>query len=211
MDQGIIQNLKVIYRRFLTRRYIACIDNNQPLNFDLLDSLLILRRAWQSVTEPTIKNCFAKAGFSKPIVAPAFAGVGFEEEEPEDTELQQNWDIIQHHENLEISLEDFIGVDEQLLTTGNLTIEDIVSGVVGKNADVNEESEEEPLDEIVELSDKPPITRKDALQCLDVLSHYMQENTTNPEVLSAIEKLDDELAALRFQNTIQTQITDFFS
>ena len=64
MDQGIIQNLKVHYRRFLLRRRITSIDNKTDFKIDLLDALHFLDRAWNSVKPETLSNCFRKAGFS---------------------------------------------------------------------------------------------------------------------------------------------------
>jgi len=63
MDQGIIQNLKVRYRRFLLRRRIASIDQKVLFELNLLNSLNILNRAWNEVTSETLSNCFRKAEF----------------------------------------------------------------------------------------------------------------------------------------------------
>lgn len=63
MDQGIIKNLKVHYRRFLLRRRINAIDNKVDFEFNLLNALNLLNRAWKEVKEETLANCFRKAGF----------------------------------------------------------------------------------------------------------------------------------------------------
>lgn len=63
MDQGIIQNLKVLYRRHVLRRRIAAIDAKTDFEFNLLNSLNLLKRAWDEVKLETLKNCFQKAGF----------------------------------------------------------------------------------------------------------------------------------------------------
>jgi hypothetical protein len=63
MDQGIIQNLKVHYRKRLLRRRISGIDSGTEFSFNLLDAVFLLQRAWNEVTETTIANCFRKAGF----------------------------------------------------------------------------------------------------------------------------------------------------
>lgn len=66
MDQGIIQNLKVHYRRLLLRKRIDAADDGRPFIFNLLGSLHLLRRAWNSVTEATIQGCFRRAKFQMP-------------------------------------------------------------------------------------------------------------------------------------------------
>jgi len=63
MDQGIIENLKVHYRRFLLRRRLASIDNKTEFQFNLLDALHLLDRSWNAVKPETLSNCFRKAGF----------------------------------------------------------------------------------------------------------------------------------------------------
>lgn len=64
MDQGIIQNVKVHYRKRLLRRRIAAIDSDSEFKFNLLDAVFILDKAWEDVTATTISNCFRKAGFT---------------------------------------------------------------------------------------------------------------------------------------------------
>lgn len=64
MDQGIIANLKVHYRKRLLRRRIAAIDSGNEFKFNLLDAVFILDNAWNNVTATTIGNCFRKAGFT---------------------------------------------------------------------------------------------------------------------------------------------------
>lgn len=64
MDQGIIQNLKVHYRKLLLRQRILAIDSGTEFSFNLLDSVYLLRQAWNNVTATTISNCFRHAKFT---------------------------------------------------------------------------------------------------------------------------------------------------
>lgn len=79
MDQGIIKNLKTYYRKQLCERLISLIDSQDPsteapLPFDklaiknvtLLNAITMLAIAWNSVTQPTLQNCFRKGGFTEP-------------------------------------------------------------------------------------------------------------------------------------------------
>lgn len=63
MDQGVIQNLKVHYRQLFLRRRITAIDAKADFEFNLLNSINLLHRAWRHVKPETLKNCFRKAGF----------------------------------------------------------------------------------------------------------------------------------------------------
>lgn len=62
-DQGIIENLKVHYRRFLLRERISAIDEDREYKINLLHALQFLRRSWDAVKPETLSRCFRKAGF----------------------------------------------------------------------------------------------------------------------------------------------------
>ncbi|XP_029653905.1 tigger transposable element-derived protein 4-like [Octopus sinensis] len=118
MDQGIIQNLKHHYKKLLLSRRLEAMDEENEFKFTLLDSLHVARRAWEQVSELTIKNCFAKAKF-------------IEEEiqiEPEDAELLEIWKALppeeKTHENETIELFDFLSADDRLVTGGSFTLEE---------------------------------------------------------------------------------------
>lgn len=51
------------YRRKLLQERISAIDRKANFNWDLLDTLLQLKSAWNQVKPETIKNCFRKANF----------------------------------------------------------------------------------------------------------------------------------------------------
>jgi hypothetical protein len=63
MDQGVIQNLKVKYRKLLLRVRINELEAGMSYKLSLLDALHLLRRAWGQVTEEAINNCFRHAHF----------------------------------------------------------------------------------------------------------------------------------------------------
>ncbi|VDP01602.1 unnamed protein product [Heligmosomoides polygyrus] len=63
MDQGIMQNLKIHYRRLFLRRRIASIDSSVEFSFDFLNPINLLDQAWSEVKPETLKNCFRKASF----------------------------------------------------------------------------------------------------------------------------------------------------
>lgn len=67
MDQGIIKNVKVHYRKRVLMKIIKSIDINtmENLTFTLKDCIAEISKAWvNDVTSETISRCFSKAGFS---------------------------------------------------------------------------------------------------------------------------------------------------
>lgn len=66
-DAGIIRNLKLNYRKKLMSRMLTWHDAQKDMSefsISLLDSLSMLKEAWDDVTADTVKNCFRHCGFS---------------------------------------------------------------------------------------------------------------------------------------------------
>lgn len=63
MDQGVIENFKVNYRRLLLRKRIACFDENRKYDHNLLHALRFAKQAWDEVKQETVRNCFKEAKF----------------------------------------------------------------------------------------------------------------------------------------------------
>jgi len=62
MDQGIIQNFKIFYRKEVIRKMINDIDESKSFSINLLQTMRMCYKAWQNVEENTIVNCFIKSG-----------------------------------------------------------------------------------------------------------------------------------------------------
>ena len=72
MDQGIIKNLKTLYRKELVHMTLAYREENilNPSStiyvsskISILQAVSFVAKSWQAVKEATITNCFSKAGF----------------------------------------------------------------------------------------------------------------------------------------------------
>ena len=71
MDDGIIQNLKMVYRKKLLRHIIFLVDadtSDIAKKVTVLDAVLWLTSAWDSVKSETISKCFQKCGFSDALL-----------------------------------------------------------------------------------------------------------------------------------------------
>ncbi|GFR86661.1 tigger transposable element-derived protein 4 [Elysia marginata] len=68
-DQGIIQNLKYLYRKRVLPRFIALFDDSGSddahYKLTVLDAINYAAASWEKVKQETIANCFRKAGFTK--------------------------------------------------------------------------------------------------------------------------------------------------
>ncbi|GBL98817.1 hypothetical protein AVEN_8689-1 [Araneus ventricosus] len=65
MEQGVIQNFKIHYRKRIVRKVTTALGNNQSMpKINLRESISEISKAWNyDVTDGTIRNSFAKAGF----------------------------------------------------------------------------------------------------------------------------------------------------
>lgn len=58
LDNGIIKNFKVFYKKSLISRLIESIDAGNEFNITILDAIKIIESSWNAVTKKTITNCF---------------------------------------------------------------------------------------------------------------------------------------------------------
>ena len=63
MDQGIINNFKVYYRKCIVQRLIVNNESEDPDRITIKDAIDVEDYAWRQVKKKTVANCFRKAGF----------------------------------------------------------------------------------------------------------------------------------------------------
>lgn len=218
MDQGIIQNLKVHYRKRLLRRRIAAIDSGSEFNFNLLDAVFILDKAWNDVKTTTIGNCFRKAGFTfddqvcfEDGLAVKFIGFQAEVqiEDAEDADLQRFWLTIQGHDELKVDCEltDFLAADDQVETSGALTIQEIAQACSSSNTDKADSDNE---NEASEIEERAPITGPAARQAYIQLRQYFEENDLDSTLFPAFDRMEDELTKDQLAKMKQPTLHNFF-
>jgi hypothetical protein len=61
-DVGVMKNLKPHYRIQLVRQRLAAHEEGVSFQFDILDSMRFLRRAWYTAQPDTITNCCNSVG-----------------------------------------------------------------------------------------------------------------------------------------------------
>nr|XP_032528548.1 tigger transposable element-derived protein 6-like [Danaus plexippus plexippus] len=110
MDQGIINNFKIYYRKEVLRHVIQSIEDNQCPQIDVLQAMRFARKAWFSVTKTTIANCFKKSGFKSEVTVAQSL-----QEEDENLETDpEDWNlaISNNQQQQQPTFEDFINVDD---------------------------------------------------------------------------------------------------
>ncbi|GFX11128.1 tigger transposable element-derived protein 6 [Trichonephila clavipes] len=64
LDQGIIHNFKTFYRREVVKSVLDNLENQQNITtISILTALIMIDKAWRTITPLTIHSCFKKSGF----------------------------------------------------------------------------------------------------------------------------------------------------
>ena len=86
-DAGIIQNVKLNYRKMFLRHLISKLDNDRTAttqqvakSITLLDAIIWIRVSWLRVQEDTITKCFRKCGFGQCDVTNSPEVIKFEDD-----------------------------------------------------------------------------------------------------------------------------------
>ena len=220
-DQGIIKTLKTYYRKDMIKRLIGAINSGLTVNnfkITLLDSLQMLKKAWDSVTSTCIANCFRKAGFTAQP-----AGLQGDLDDPFldlddpskdlDGDDPSNGDdpfedlddpfLDLHLDNL-CSFEDYLSVDSGLQCAPLPNSEDIIASIRQTTEDAEESDDAgDPLS---------PVTYKQArLAFMEFQSFLLRSHKDTEPPYRLLCELETELLKAGNNACMQTSITDYFT
>ena len=194
MDQGIINNLKVHYRKLLVNKMSHCIDANVGYSVNVLDALHFLRQAWSEVSQALIQNCFFKVVTDN---VPPESHPSLPEPEPEAPSATDAIGPMTRED-----FEQYVHVDENEVCIEVLSDENIVQSVLVSKHD---------CDEVPENDDStPPPTVPVAM---DMLRSVRQTLGTCDHADAAFDHINALLAFLeknRAQKAKQTSVLDFY-
>uniref|UniRef100_A0A915EF15 Uncharacterized protein n=1 Tax=Ditylenchus dipsaci TaxID=166011 RepID=A0A915EF15_9BILA len=135
-----------------------------------------------------------------------------EEENESVDELLLAWARLQDLDGIDGAAEmfDYMHVDDEVVTDGAQTLEDIVEDVTSNN---NQLTDSESMDIQEEDADpeEPPITSLDALKAMEIVRHYTEKNFADPAILKHSDALDEAFYQLRAKKQTQKKLTDYFS
>lgn len=219
MDQGIIQNLKIFYRRIVIERVLNLIENDRIIDnkkISVLDAIHMLHSAWHQVRPETIANCFRHAGFEKS--SSDEIGDYFQQQATiQMEEFQSKWDRIKTLNclvPLKITLEDFLRVDENIAISEALTEAEIVKNVITQSNTFDEKQEGNVTDDECnddESSEVQTPTIADAISAITVLRTYFActDTISKNAVFNQLAHFED--LVLNSKPVRQTLISDFFT
>lgn len=196
MDQGIIRNFKLNYRKLVMKDYITAIDDKAEFFITILDAIFFLVKSWNMVSPRTIINCFRHAGFK---INP-----------PEENDTDDDVPLSELAEQLrkrgcEFNSDEYISVDSEIAITPEITVPNIVLEVKNSNSSEHSDESEEERDEPV-----TPVSYKDAISALKTIKTFFisceKIDDKDFAMLSHIEKIMET----NKPKTKQASIKDFF-
>ena len=205
MDQGIIRNLKLYYRKQLLENMVHhTLSGRNPLKeIDLLQCIQWLLHSWRShVSSSTIANCWRKSEVFGKMYGPEPAPTGWNAQLEELRTLTETLGIKEP-----VNMEEYVEPeDERVCDTGD----DLLQKVADAYSEVQPEIEEEETEE-----ERPPVTAKAALAALDTLLLWeKQQDHPNSETTKSLDRLAARVGKKRLQdlqqNAAQTTLHDFF-
>lgn len=206
LDQGIIQNFKMLYRSYLIKRLLTCIDSGNSLqemekNITIANALIWVSVAWRNLSPTTIKKCFIKAGF--------MCNIDFDDFEEEDNiPLAQLFPTVK---DTFVSLKQFASFDNDLQTeSAGLKIMDCIK-------EIQESDETTPNSETEEKSET--VLESNILNLSEACASFRElekffYNVNNFDMCSNISQLwlkcESEFYKNKLKNAKQSLISDYF-
>ncbi|CAG9566413.1 unnamed protein product [Danaus chrysippus] len=203
IDQGIIKTLKSHYRKLLVEKMVNDNENSStPFAVNILDGIEMLTTAWARVTADTIKKCFSHAGFGK------FSTINTNDEDSDDEMDNLPLARLSSAEPTVTDWETYVNIDDQVITTDNLTDNEIIESVLQTQEQEHEDEEHEEED--CNVNEIPTI--RDALCAITTLKKYclFGEASNNLDV-EGIMKMEYTLQRAQKSKLKQCTITRFFN
>lgn len=199
MDQGVIKNLKMLYRKQILKRLIFALENNKSIDDAINLRLCIseVAKVWQNyVAESTIQNCFIKAGFSENTVVEEISAL---------PQLEDCWNQLQSTDAIDqdISLDEFLSVDEDVIVAEYPTDDDILSSLKDTE-DLGDDNEAEEIE-------VPKPSKKEMMAAFETIRRGIQSEENVPDdifqSLNKCEQFYEESAS----NLVQKDIRNYFT
>jgi hypothetical protein len=174
LDQGIIKNMKVHYKKRLLRHVLAHMDV-VSLAQEVIKSVTVLHaanwiaQAWKEVTPQTIMNCFGKGGFT----------TSSNEEDDSMSPLEDMQHLLQSSDLC--SAEDLLTFDDDLETSETLDDEweqELLDRTMGIGCTEPDENDTEETEEELSIHHSSIFSHKEAIECIDCLQDYAIHNNS---------------------------------
>ncbi|GFR59698.1 tigger transposable element-derived protein [Elysia marginata] len=165
------------------------------------NAMTTIAEAWDEVKQETIVNCFRHAGFKVSESESDPDANSAESQQQPDTELSHLYSQLR---DTETALDDFLHVDDEVISTKELTTQEIVEKVQlrgGNETGDEDEDESEPI---------PIVSSKTATEAITALQQFLMQQEDGSTLLKDINKFKNFVEKTALRQRKQTTITDFF-
>jgi len=191
LDQGIIYNLKMFYKKKLVSQYWS----TAVKEINLLTAVRLLRDSWNQVTPQTIRNCFQHA----------LPGVHEVESEDTAVEAEIHPTILREMFPFGYTFQAFIETDQTLVISDEYGNDNVATDIC-ETDETNDEQEEK-----VDDDEQTKVSNKEALQALKTLMTYCaQREVIVPNVTTALHKCLDTVLNDYVNGKQQSGILPYF-
>jgi len=200
------------------RNRVKAFDNfneygTETNEIDVKKCIKYVARAWDNVTNVTIKNCWLKAGIMPEYGEPSDDESVDRDDQENHADIQLELERLRELEEVQILIdkldfeepftaEEFIEYDEFEPTNEMISDEEILNGILPNEKE--KEEDENPL---------PTITHNEVIECYDKVILYLQHQEkiyhSNSEDIKFIKKLKKEALKERFGSTRQINLDNF--
>jgi hypothetical protein len=208
MDAGIIQNMKVHYRRLQIQYLVDNIDAGKPPHLLLSDAIKFAKAAWDAVTPATIQKCFRHTK----ILPPDWE---LTETAAENSDVRVNdqglFERLAEAYNINLTtlmrLEEYADIEKEVPATAILEDEDILD-MVREDDENNNQAETNPEDEDDKSEPEKPPSQHEARMALNLISKYLDAKDSTVE--SDIGLINRLRLRIDSYGLIQSSITEYF-
>jgi len=195
------------YRKLFIARKIKIFDKKRnglnPKEIDIRKAINFVSEAWKNVTSITINNCWIKTG-----IIP----LDYEEQVGDATTLIQN--IINDQRDNVDNLIDKLNFSSALTAEEYISIDNNENNEMPTEEEILNSFEEiEEEDVIVSSTTIPNVSINEAVKAFETAFNFLEKNNiqTDYNELKALKSLKKKIESYSIQNSIQTNITSFFS
>lgn len=199
LDQGVIQNFKVNYRKLLIKGFISAIDKNEKFSVSVLDALFYIEKAWNNVSKKTISNCFRHARF-----CPSEKDVQSSDDEDEDEPLAELAQRLRNHGCAVPGIMEYATIDNDVATSAEASTANIVSEVINSNA---AGSNDEESDDELEIRH---VTQAEALNALNTVRCFFAQSEDSEEHYKTVSDLEKIVVRISKKKERQSYINEYF-
>ncbi|XP_065368850.1 tigger transposable element-derived protein 6-like [Calliphora vicina] len=221
MDQNLIQNVKVNYRKQLLQHILSENDDNVDVvkvlkMFSLKDAVYFLDLAWQSISEQNIQKSWS-------ALWPRTAACWDDEDMIPLQVLRHELQSDSIYDGLK-SIQNMIGT---MNISNDITEEDINDWATGANEVLLDFSDEEIIqhakrkespvlltdseDDFVEMDAKTKISNADAKKSFSVCIQWAEENNIDMQDILLLKRLQQKAEINHLNKISQQKITSFFN